>query len=87
MSDFHDDENPAPMKKATMPRFEIDFLDEYSDEGLLNVLRPVAALLSPIEALARRAFEESSPKVSHSTILKRFGGWKEALEKAGLGRG
>jgi hypothetical protein len=69
-----------------MPRFEIDFLDNYNDESLLSELRRVADLLGPGESLTRRAFKENSRNVSHSTIGKRFGGWKEALERAGLGR-
>jgi HNH endonuclease/Homing endonuclease associated repeat len=69
-----------------MPRFEINFLDEYSDEALLNELRRVAALIPPGESLTGRAFKENFPKVSYSTIQRRFGGWKEALDKAGLGR-
>src|ERR1019366_7217541 len=68
-----------------MPRFEIDFLSEYTDEALLGEIRRVAALLPVGEPLTTTAYERHSPKVSHSTIHKRFGGWKEALERAGLG--
>ncbi len=67
-----------------MPRFEIDFLDEYSDEALLGELRRIAALLPKSTALTGRVYKNCSPKVAHSTICHRFGGWKEALEKAGL---
>jgi len=68
-----------------MPRFEIDFLTEYTDEALLNELRRVAALLPVGEALTKPAYKRYSPRVAENTISRRFCGWKEALEKAGLG--
>lgn len=69
-----------------MPRFEIDFLTEYTDEALLGELRRIAALLPVGEPLTKTAYERHSPKVAHTTIRRRFGGWKEALERAGLRR-
>ncbi len=68
-----------------MPRFEIDFLTDYSDESLLNELRRIAAMLSAGESLTKAVFEQHQPRVAESTVCKRFGGWKEALERAGLG--
>jgi hypothetical protein len=67
-----------------MPRFEIDFLTEYTDEALLAELRRIAALLAPGEPLTTTTYERLSPKVAHTTTRRRFGGWKEALERAGL---
>ena len=58
---------------------------EYTDEALLGEIRRIAALLPVGARLTKTAYERYSPKVSHSTIHKRFGGWKEALERAGLG--
>jgi hypothetical protein len=68
-----------------MARFEINFLDDYTDEALLGELRRIAALVPEGESLTKTAYTRHSPKVSHSTVTKRFGGWKEALERAGLG--
>jgi hypothetical protein len=66
-------------------RYEIDFLTEYTDEALLDELRRIAALLPVGQSLTKTAYERHSAKVAHSTIRRRFGGWKEALECAGLG--
>ncbi len=67
-----------------MSPYEIDFFLDYSDESLLNELRRVAALLPAGGPLTKSACERNGLKVSISTVCKRFGGWKEALEKAGL---
>jgi hypothetical protein len=67
-----------------MARFEIDFLLDYSDESLLEELRRVAAMMPAGQPLTKAAFERLQPKVSESTLCHRFGGWKEALERAGL---
>jgi hypothetical protein len=67
-----------------MPRFEIDFLTEYTDEAFLGELRRIAALLPVGESLTTTAYERHSPKVAQTTMRRRFGGWKEALERAGL---
>lgn len=63
-------------------QFELDRLTEYTAEALLNELTRVAALLQG-QALTKSAFDNHS-RVSASTIQRRFGGWFEALEKAGL---
>jgi hypothetical protein len=68
-----------------MARFEIDFLTDYGDESLLAELRRIAAVLPEGQPLTKTAFGRHRPRVSASTIHHRFGGWKEALEKAGLG--
>jgi hypothetical protein len=64
-------------------RFEQDFLEDYSDEGLLQELKRVAEL-HPTWPLTKALFLASS-RCSHSTIQRRFGSWKEALNRAGLG--
>lgn len=66
-----------------MPRFEVNFLDDYSDDSLLDEIRRVAGQ-HPGSSLSRDTFDRLSGRVSASTIKKRFGGWKEALRKAGL---
>lgn len=68
-----------------MARFEIDFLTQYTDEALLAELRRVADLLPKGEFLTKTAYKGNSPRAAHTTISRRFGGWKEALERAGLG--
>lgn len=72
-------------KHLTMPRFKIDFLTEYTDEALLGELRRIAALLPAGEPLTKTTYERHSPKAAHTTMRRRFGGWKNALERAGLG--
>jgi 5-methylcytosine-specific restriction endonuclease McrA len=67
-----------------MSRFKIDFLPEYTDDALLAELRRVAALLNHGEPLTQTTYRRLAPRVAHNTVRRRFGGWKEALEKAGL---
>lgn len=64
------------------PRFEMDRLLSYGDEALLNELRRVALLL-PDGPLTRTAFDAKS-RVHSTTLLRRFGGWEQALERAEL---
>ncbi|MDD5177178.1 MAG: HNH endonuclease [Sterolibacterium sp.] len=64
-------------------RFEQDFLEDYSDEALLQELIRVADLC-PTKMLTKALFDANS-RCSHSTILRRFGSWKEALNRVGLG--
>jgi hypothetical protein len=68
-----------------MGRYEIDFLVDYTDDALLAELRRIAALLPTGMPLTITAFEHLSPKVSHDTVSRRFGGWEEVLKRAGLG--
>ena len=67
-----------------MDRFDLNFLDDYSDEALLDELRRVAGLVGD-RTLTQSAFNEGSGKVHPQTVIRRFGGWKEALTKAGIG--
>jgi hypothetical protein len=66
-----------------MTNFAIDFLDDYTDESLLEELRRVAVLHDG-HILSKKLFNRLSGKVSASTIARRFGGWKQALELAGV---
>lgn len=68
-----------------MTRYEIDFLPEYTDDALLDELRRIGDLLPVGEPLTKPAYKRYRPKVATNTICRRFGGWKEALDKAGLG--
>ncbi len=67
-----------------MRRFEVDFLDEYTDEALIAELRRIAALLQPGQPLTQTEYKRLSGRASRVMFLRRFGGWKQALEKAGL---
>lgn len=67
-----------------MGRFELDFLDEHTDAALLAEIQRVTATFYG-KSLSKRMFDTLSGRVSASTICKRFGGWKEALETAGAG--
>jgi len=68
---------------APMGRFELNSLAEYTDEAILQEMRRVASLHGG-GPLTTSVFAKLSTKVSWSTIQKRFGGWRKALEAAGL---
>ena len=63
--------------------FELEHLDSYDDSSLLDELRRVASLVHT-QKLTRTQFTGLA-KVHSSTLEKRFGSWKGALEAAGLG--
>jgi len=63
-------------------KFEIDRLEEYSDEALLSELRRVCAIAGD-GPLTQASFAKYA-NVSTSTLTRRFGSWKDALMKAGL---
>lgn len=63
-------------------RFELTTLEEYTDEALIAELRRVAEIVSTPK-LSRSQFSAVA-KVHGSTLEKRFGGWRKALEVAGL---
>ena len=66
-----------------MVRFEINFLDDYTDESLLVEIRRVASLHVG-GSLSAKTFVELSGRVSISTVRRRFGTWRVALSKAGF---
>jgi hypothetical protein len=63
-------------------KFELDHLEAYDNKALLDELRRVAALVDT----PKLTIEQFSAiaKVHGSTLQKRFGGWRRALESAGL---
>ena len=63
-------------------RFELNHLESYDDEALLDELCRVAAMLGK-PTLTIQEFSENA-KVHGSTLQKRFGGWRAALRAAGL---
>ncbi len=68
---------------ANYMRFELEHLDSYDDSSLLNELRRVAGLIHTPKLTITQF--SALAKVHGSTLRKRFGGWKGALEAAGLG--
>lgn len=64
------------------PSFDLDRLVDYSDESICAEIRRVAAS-EPNGVLTKRLFDVRS-RVSASTVCKRFGNWRAALERAGL---
>lgn len=65
-----------------MAKFEITWLEDTSDEALLNEIRRVVALM-PDRRLTTDAFDSLS-KISASAVIRRFGSWSEAKRRAGL---
>lgn len=63
-------------------KFELQTLDEYSDEALLSELRRVAEALNG-ERLTIERFN-SLARVHYTTLRYRFGSWQAALDKAGI---
>jgi len=57
-----------------MPRYELAFLTEYTDEALLDELRRIAPLLPVGKPLTKTAYKLHSPKVATTTMQRRFGG-------------
>lgn len=65
-------------------KFELERLPRNcEDDVIADEIRRVA-LLSDLPCLSRQEFDKYS-KVASSTVVRRFGGWGAALNKAGLG--
>lgn len=64
-------------------RFELEHLESYDDQALLAELRRVAELIRTPKITIGQFTAQA--KVHGSTLQKRFGGWKGALQAAGLG--
>ncbi|MGA9853205.1 MAG: HNH endonuclease [Gammaproteobacteria bacterium] len=65
-----------------MTDLPVDFLESYDNESVLAELCRLSKLTSD-GAVSKRAIE-SAGRVSYSTIVKRFGSLRKALELAGL---
>ncbi|MFH1874657.1 MAG: HNH endonuclease [Pseudomonadota bacterium] len=70
------------MAETRKSKFKLKRLTNYSDEALLNELKRVAQLANN-ESLTKKFFNQES-RIHASTIIRRFGGWKEGLNRAGL---
>lgn len=65
-----------------MAKFELNWLEDRSDEGVLAEIRRVAALM-PDRRLTKDAFASKS-RIGVSAVERRFGSWSEATRRAGL---
>lgn len=65
-------------------KFELEHLESYDDEALLEEVRRVAGILNG-QRLTKSEFVKHA-KVHSSTIEKRFNGWRNALKAAGVER-
>jgi len=73
----------AKSREREMGNFEHDFLTDHSEEALLAEVRRVAEIVNkPTMTLAD--FERHA-RVSLSTVRRRFGDWRNILERAGIG--
>lgn len=64
--------------------FQINFLEDLSDESLLEEVRRVASLSESGVPLTKDLYRKMSPRVSPKTLRKRFGDWEDVLRRAGL---
>ena len=71
-----------PVKQIFDMKFELQTLEEYTDEALIAELRRVADLLNG-ERLTRSKYDTLG-RVHSSTLGNRFGSWGAALDKAGI---
>lgn len=63
-------------------RFEMDRLVSYDDASLLDEVQRIASLL-PEGPITTEAFAAHA-RVSVDTLRRRFGGWEQTLDRAGL---
>jgi 5-methylcytosine-specific restriction endonuclease McrA len=63
-------------------KFEITWLEDKSDEAVLEEIRRVAAL-EPDHRLTQRGFNSRS-RIRSGAVAERFGSWSEATRRAGL---
>jgi HNH endonuclease/Homing endonuclease associated repeat len=68
--------------RTLMPKFEVTWLEDRSDEGVLDEIKRVADLLQ-VGRLTKRLFNSQS-KIKSSAVEQRFGSWSEATRRAGL---
>lgn len=64
-------------------KFELDRLISYSEEEIISEIRRVAKIVVGKPHMTRSDFDKHS-KVNSSTVIRRFGGWREALIVAGF---
>ena len=57
---------------------------EMSDDDLLREMRRVAALVGGGRVITRESLRENSSLINDSAVVRRFGSWGAAVERAGL---
>lgn len=72
----------SPKALRSMAKFEINWLEDRSDESVLEEIRRVASLAQG-GRLTRRVFN-SLARIKSSAVERRFGSWAEATRRAGL---
>lgn len=65
-----------------MTHLPVDFLESYDNESVLDELRRLSKM-TPTGGVSKRDIENAG-RVSYSTIVKRFGSLRKAMELAGL---
>lgn len=65
-----------------MPKFEIDFLPDHSEQTLIEELQRIARALGK-NTICKRDIAQHG-RVSYDTVLRRFGTIRRALQAAGL---
>lgn len=73
---------PSALGGAPPAPLALDRLDDYSDAAVLADIRRVAALVA--HQPYRAAFYLAHGRYTFSHLYRRFGGWLQALERAGL---
>lgn len=66
-----------------MAKFELTRLLSYDDDAIIAEIRRVATLVG--EAKLTTSLFDKHSKVDASTVRRRSGGWRQALERAGVG--
>jgi HNH endonuclease len=65
-----------------LPKFPIDFLEDYSSDQMLAELSRIASMTGKTTVTTQDLAKNG--RVSHSAIVRRFGSLRVALEKVGL---
>ena len=75
--------NPPALHEDSVTQFELATLLNYDDDALVAEIRRVVAIM-PAGPITRKGFDQVS-RASSSNLIRRFGGWSQALERAGVG--
>jgi hypothetical protein len=65
-----------------MTKFEIDFLDSYDNDAILNELKRIADVCG--KSTVTKADIQTHGRMSYALVNKHFGSLRKALEEAGL---
>ena len=65
--------------------YNVKRLSDYSEESLLDELRRVAKKIGK-DTMTFKEFETAGGRISGGPLVRRFGSWNAALEKAGISK-